>query len=182
LKLREVAPPEASVSGGGEINAQFEQKRVAMCFMGPWAVAGVRKNAPDIDVGVAEPPIKAQKATIIGSGLLVIPKISKNIDAAWTLIDYLTEISPQMKLVSAGYAFRIPTRKSILEEAWFKEYPEYMHFVKALEYGYVPFPVPEYRMVHDAIVQVELNRTFIGEKTAKEALETMETEGNKVLK
>lgn len=188
LALRDVAPPEASVSHGGHLGSQFEAGRIAMFFMGPWAVAGVRKNMPHIDVGVALPPRGKQNATIVGSGLLAIPRTTRRdkVDAAWKLIDYLTEVGPQLKLVSAGYAFRIPTRKSTLEDLWFRENPEYKHFVSALEYGVVPYPIPEYRMVHETIVQVELNRAFTGDKKpselAAQALATIEAEGNKILR
>jgi ABC-type glycerol-3-phosphate transport system substrate-binding protein len=184
LRLRQVAPPEAGVSHAGHLSAQFEAGRIAMFLLGPWAVAGVRTRAPHIEVGVALPPRREQLATIVGSGLVVIPVTTRAAkqEAAWKLISYLTEVGPQVKLASAGYAFRIPTRQAALKDPWFKANPEFMVFVEALGYGVVPYPVMEYRMVHETVVQVELNKAFIGDKTALQALATIEAEGNRLLR
>ncbi len=185
LKMKDVAPPETTTTGGGEANTLFIQKRVAMYVMGPWAVASIRKDAPDIEVGVAPLPYSQQLATTVGAGLLTVPRTTQNPDAAWRLIDYLTEVENQVKLVSTGFAFRIPTRQSAVQDAWFQQNPEYIPFVEGLGYGHVPTVLAiamKYNQVHNEVVQPALSKAFIGELTPADALAEMETNGNPLLR
>jgi len=184
IKLKKVAPPESSASGSGEIDALFQQKRVAMYILGPWAVAGVRKAAPDIDVGVAPLPYKTTQATTVGAGLLTIPRTSKNKDAAWKLIDFLTEVEQQVKLVSTGFAFRVPTRKSATKDPWFQQNKEFIPFVEGLGYGKSPVVIAiaqKWNQVHNEVVQPELSKAYIGQKSPKDALADIEKLGNVIL-
>ncbi|MBI5292205.1 MAG: ABC transporter substrate-binding protein [Chloroflexi bacterium] len=185
IKLKDVAPPETTTTGGGEANTLFIQKRVAMYVLGPWAVAGVRKDAPDIQVGVAPLPYSKNAATTVGAGLLTVPRTTQNPEAAWRLIDYLTEVENQVKLVSTGFAFRIPTRQSAVQDAWFQQNPEYIPFVEGLGYGHVPTVLTiakKYNQAHGEVVQPALSKAFIGELTPAEALAEMEANGNPLLK
>lgn len=185
IKLKDVAPPETTTTGGGEANTLFVQKRVAMYVLGPWAVAGIRKDAPDIQVGVAPLPYSKNPATTVGAGLLTVPRTTQNPEAAWRLIDYMTEVENQVKLVSTGFAFRIPTRKSAVQDAWFKDNPEYIPFVEGLGYGHVPTVLAiakQYNQAHNEVVQSALSKAFIGELTPAAALAEMETNGNPLLK
>lgn len=185
LQMKDVAPPETTTTGGGEANTLFIQKRVAMYVMGPWAVAGVRKDAPDIEVGVAPLPYSETPATTVGAGLLTIPRTTQNPDAAWRLVDYLTQVENQVKLVSTGFAFRIPTRKSVVENDWFKQNPEYIPFVEGLGYGHTPTILAiakKYNQAHSEAVQPALSKAFIGEITPADALIEMERNGNPLLK
>jgi multiple sugar transport system substrate-binding protein len=185
IKLKEVAPPESTTTGAGEANTLFVQKRVAMFVLGPWAVAGVRNDAPDIDVGVAPLPYSTNQATTVGAGLLTVPRTTQNPEAAWRLIDYMTEIENQVKLVSAGFAFRIPTRQSAVEDRWFQDNPEYIPFVEGLGYGHTPTILAiarQYNQAHGEAVQPALSKAFIGEATPSEALAEMERSGNLLLR
>lgn len=184
LKLKEVAPPEASSSGGGEIGTQFLSKRIAMYLMGPWAVADALSKAPDIEVGTAILPYKKNPATTIGSGILVIPATEKNPDVAWKLIDYLTDADPQMEILvpATKFVFRMPVRKSLLSHKWFEENPLYKPFVQSLEFGNVPFPHPKWGDIHNNIVQPEFNKAYMGAITPEQALANIEKLGNELLK
>lgn len=184
IKLRNVAPPETTTTGGGEANTLFIQKRVAMYVLGPWAVAGINKDAPDIEVGVAPLPYSMMPATTAGAGLLTVPRTTKHPEAAWRLINFLTEVENQVKLVSTGFAFRIPTRQSAVQDEWFQEHPEYIPFVEGLGYGYTPIVLDiarDWSIVHNEVVQAELSRAFIGEISPAEALERIENSGNLLL-
>lgn len=184
IRLRDVAPPETTTTGGGEANTLFVQGRVAMYVLGPWAVAGINNEAPDIEVGVAPLPYSMVPATTAGAGLLTVPRTTQNPEAAWRLIDFLTEVENQVKLVSTGFAFRIPTRQSAVQDEWFQEHPEYIPFVEGLSYGYSPIVLDiarEWSVVHNEVVQAELSRAFIGEVSPAEALQSMENSGNLLL-
>ncbi|MBI3915366.1 MAG: ABC transporter substrate-binding protein [Chloroflexi bacterium] len=184
LKLKDVAPPEATSTGGGELSAQFEGKRVAMWLLGPWVVASTLKNVPDIEVGTAILPTPKAKATTIGSGLLVIPSTEKNPDAAWKLIDYLTDTDPQMQILipATKFVFRLPVRKSLLNNKWFDENPLYKPFVESMAFGRVPIPTLKWGDIHNNIVQPEFNKAYAGTIKPEDALANIEKLGNQVLK
>jgi|GEM_PF-436604 len=184
LKLREVAPPEATSAGGGELGPQFEGKRTAMWLMGPWAVASTLKNAPDIELGTAVLPYTKEPATTIGSGQLVIPATEKNPEAAWKLIDYLTDVEPQMGILipATQFVFRLPVRKSLLAHQWFEENPLYKPFVESLAYGHIPFPHPKWGEIHSGIVQPEFSKAYNDVVTPEEALANIERLGDELLK
>lgn len=184
IKLKKVAPPESSSSASGEIDQLFQKKRVAMYILGPWAVATTRNVAKDIDIGVAPLPFKTTQATTVGAGLLTVPKTSKNKDAAWKLIDFLTEVPQQVKLVSTGFAFRVPTRKSATQDPWFQQNKEFIPFVEGLGYGNTPVVLAiaqQWNTVHSEVVQPELSKAYIGQKSAKDALAEIEKQGNLLL-
>jgi len=185
LSLRDVAPPEASTTGAGEADGLFVQERVAMYVLGPWAIAGVRNNAPHIDVGTAPLPYSREQATTVGAGLLTVPRTSEHPEAAMRLIDYLTEVENQVKLVSTGFAFRIPTRQSAVEDPWFADNPEYIPFVEGLGYGHVPTVLEiagQYNQVHSEAVQPALSAAFIGASSPADALAEIEATGNLLLR
>ncbi|MBI4757950.1 MAG: ABC transporter substrate-binding protein [Chloroflexi bacterium] len=184
LKLKAVAPPEAASSGGGELGTQFQSKRTAMWLMGPWAVADALTKAPDIDVGTAILPYKKNPATTIGSGILVVPATEKTPEAAWKLIDYLTDTEPQMEILipAAKFVFRLPVRKSLLAHKWFDENPLYKPFVQSLEYGNVPFPHAKWGDIHNNVVQPEFSKAYTGSITPEAALANIERLGNELLK
>jgi multiple sugar transport system substrate-binding protein len=185
IKLKDVAPPESTTTGAGEADGLFNQKRVAMYVLGPWAIAGVRNNSPDINVGVAPLPFSRRQATTVGSGVLTVPRTTQNPAAAVRLIDFLTEIESQVKLVSTGFAFRIPTRQSAIQDQWFQDNPEYIPFVEGLGYGRTPTILAiagTYNQAHSEAVQPALSRAFIGGATPAQALLEMETSGNVLLR
>ncbi len=184
LKLKDVAPPEATSTGGGELSPQFESKRIAMWLLGPWVVASTQKNAPDIEIGTAPLPYTKNQATTIGSGLLVIPATEKNPEAAWKLIDYLTDTDPQMQILipATKFVFRLPVRKSLLTHKWFDENPLYKPFVESLAFGNVPIPHARWGEIHSGIVQPEFNKAYNGAIKPEEALANIEKLGNEVLK
>jgi multiple sugar transport system substrate-binding protein len=185
IKLKAVAPPETTTTGAGEALTLFMQKRVAMFVLGPWAVASVRNGAPDIEIGVAPLPYSKNKATTMGAGMLTMPRTTQNPDAAWRLIDYMTDLDNQIKLVDTGFAFRIPTRRSAIQSQWFKDNPEYIPFVEGLGYGHTPSILSiaqKYNQVHSEAVQPALSKAFVGELTPAQALAELEKNGNPLLK
>ena len=73
----------------------FQKGRVAMMIDGEWRVAFLKDQAPDVDFGTAPFPVPDDQVDRYGAGyvtgnIMGISKGSKNPEAAWALIKYLT--------------------------------------------------------------------------------------------
>jgi multiple sugar transport system substrate-binding protein len=83
---------------GDEFSADnaFEKGQVAMNIDGEWRIAFIGNDAPkDLDWGVAPMPVADNRADAYGSGFVIgnvigVSKNSKNPEAAWQFIKYLT--------------------------------------------------------------------------------------------
>src|SRR2546430_9409592 len=80
----------------GSADNAFEKGQVAMNIDGEWRIAAIAADAPkDLDWGVAPLPVADSRADAYGSGVLSgnvigISKNSKNPEAAWQFIQFLT--------------------------------------------------------------------------------------------
>ena len=82
---------------GEEFSADnaFQKGKVAMMVDGEYRIAFIRDQSPDIDFGTAPFPVPDDQADRYGAGyvtgnIMGISKGSKNPEAAWALIKYLT--------------------------------------------------------------------------------------------
>lgn len=102
-------PSEVGASWGGEM---FGQQKTAMVIEGNWAIPYLQNNFPELDFGIAEvPTIDGNNGTMAYTVSYVMNKDSKNKDAAWKLISYLTGKEGMETWTSKG--FELPSRKSV---------------------------------------------------------------------
>jgi len=102
-------PSEVGASWGGEM---FGQERAAMVIEGNWAIPYLQNNFPEVDFGIAEiPTIDGSNGTMAYTVAYVMNEDSKNKDAAWKLISYLTGKEGMETWTSKG--FELPSRKSV---------------------------------------------------------------------
>lgn len=102
-------PSEVGASWGGEM---FGQGKTAMVIEGNWAIPYLQNNFPELDFGIAEvPTIDGKNGTMAYTVSYVMNKDSKNKDAAWKLISYLTGKEGMETWTSKG--FELPSRKSV---------------------------------------------------------------------
>lgn len=115
-------PGDALVKGLGSI-----------VFEGNWFFPYKEENAPDLEVGVAEPP-----AGPGGQGSPAFPvaySISANTkvaDAACTLLAYLVGPEGMAKWTSLGLA--MPSRPDLAEQ-WLEQFPERQPYIAVAEYA-----------------------------------------------
>ncbi len=73
-----------------QADAAFINGNVAMCFMGPWNIAGIEHDNPKLNYGIVEPPKGPKgRASFSGGSNLAILKASKNKDAAKAWVKFL---------------------------------------------------------------------------------------------
>jgi multiple sugar transport system substrate-binding protein len=96
----------------------FQQGKVAMTVDGEYRIAFIEDQAPDIDFGTAPFPVPDDHADRYGAGyvtgnIMGISKGSKNPEASWALIKYLTLNNDAIIKLANGIK-NVPTTKEAL--------------------------------------------------------------------
>lgn len=106
----------------------------ALVFEGNWMFPFLAQSAPDLKVGIAELPAgPAGKADLAFTVSYSAFSGTKNPDAAWTLINYLTGPDGMKKATDLGLA--MPSRPA-LSDAWAAKFPERQPFIAAGPYSH----------------------------------------------
>ncbi len=93
----------------------FGASKVAMMVEGNWAIAHLKQNFPDVEFGTKEiPTIDGKKGTMVFTVSYAMNSASKDKEASWQLIDYLTG-KQGMKTWAEG-ASVLPSRVSVAKE------------------------------------------------------------------
>jgi multiple sugar transport system substrate-binding protein len=112
-------PSDVGAGWGGEM---FGQGKAAMVLEGNWAIPYLKSTFPAIDYATAEvPTINGKKGTMAYTVAYVMNKASKNKEASWRLISYLTGKEGMKAWTSTGIS--LPTRTSVAAELGFDKDP-----------------------------------------------------------
>jgi multiple sugar transport system substrate-binding protein len=112
-------PKEVGAGWGGEM---FGQGKASIVFEGNWAIPYLANTFKDVQYGTAElPTVNGKKATMAYTVAYVMNKASKQKEAAWTLISYLTGKEGMKTWTSKGFA--LPTRKSVAQQLGYDKDP-----------------------------------------------------------
>lgn len=107
-------------------NIDFQTKKAAMVFDGPWLAAELKENYPDLRWGMMPYPVSPntkKQVTPSGSWGFSITSNSKNPKEAFEVIKWMTNKDSTKSLYTATQM--PPARKSVFNEiAEFKELPE----------------------------------------------------------
>ena len=156
---------------------------ISMIMDGPWDLPTFRKMK-NIDWAVASLPEGPKgKATYIAGESLAIFKQSKNPDAAWTFVKWVTQPEIQeMFSISSGY---LPVRKSVLEKESYKAFLETDHamksFVEQIEIARQRPTIERYYVNINQFIATAIELTLIGNRSPKETLHEAAEKSNKLL-
>ncbi|MDR6227157.1 ABC transporter substrate-binding protein [Desmospora profundinema] len=133
-------PNDLGVEWAGDA---FAEEKAAMVYEGGWMIPFLKEKAPDLEYGIVELPVKEEgmeNSNLAFTVAYVMSKNSKNKEAAFQLIEFLTSDEGQTYVVDSGLA--LPSRKS-MGEKFIEEYPEREAFVKGAAYA-EPFQYGDY--------------------------------------
>ncbi len=147
----------------------FGQGRVAMAVEGGWAIPTLFSNYPDLNWGAAElPQGPVGRGNTAFTVSYSIPKTTKNPDAAWKLIEYLTGEDNQIRVITSGHV--LPSMTALFEHPHFADKAESQAVLNGVAYAVAN----QYGIYSQQIVD-ELQKAFdavvIGGKTAEAALQ-----------
>jgi ABC-type glycerol-3-phosphate transport system substrate-binding protein len=156
---------------------------ISMIMDGPWDLPTFRKMK-NIDWAVASLPEGPKgKATYIAGESLAIFKQSKNPDAAWTFVKWVTQPEIQeMFSISSGY---LPVRKSVLEKESYKAFLETDHamksFVEQIKIARQRPTIDRYYVNINQFIATAIEQTLIGNRTPKQTLDEAAEKSNNLL-
>lgn len=166
----------ATITGYEKVWEAFAHKSFAMMVEGLYVVPYLRSHAQGIPWKVAPvPEVNGKKNTRIDTVGYAMNPQSKNKDAAWLLIEYLTSKEGMDEWTSKG--LEMPARKSVFEKQKWNEKKEYKAFVDSIENAEF-FPNDKYSPIIRSRFNQSIGNFFYGLKEPKQALKEGQDRAN----
>lgn len=167
--------------GFDDNGTQFAAGKLAMTYNGPWALADYDK-IDGLNYGVSLPLAgpNGDAGSIMGGFGLVIPKNAKNVDGAWDFMKWWTT-QPENGVEFAKISGWIPANKVAANDDYFVKNEYYSIFVEAMNNAKTRPTVSGYSTIEDLALRPQLEKFISGEIDAKQALSTIDQEGNRIL-
>ncbi len=164
----------------GTTEADFASGKVPMFISGPWMMAAVEAAggegfADKYDVAVM--PEKEISASFVGGSNLGVFKSTKNRDAAWKLVDFLTTDTTQVEWF--GMSTDLPSVKGAWDDDALKGNEKLATFGTQLETAFAPPPVQTWEQV-SAKLDAQVERVTKTGTDPAEALKTVQQEATSI--
>jgi len=113
-----------------ELPTLFQEGKIAMMIIGPWAQPMMALEPDNDEVPYAAAVLPANELV---SDSIMISKDTEHPDAAWKLIEFMTSLEEQTEMdKNAGL---VPILKEEAEDPFFNEDPYFKAFVDSVEFG-----------------------------------------------
>lgn len=124
--------------GEGWQGTVFGKGQFAMVFEGGWLIPYLRDQFPNTKYGVTLPPKgPAGEGNLIFTVAWGISKNTKNPEAAWKVVDFLTGEASQTQVLESGFA--LPSRTSLQTSDYLKNNPNSATIFNGALHGAKPF-------------------------------------------
>jgi multiple sugar transport system substrate-binding protein len=158
----------------------FQSGFIGMFINGPWNINQIRTRFPDFEEkwSVAPLPMKKNRNSNAGGSSLVIFKNCKNLDAAWKLIEFLSQVRIQREFYKA--TSDLPSVKQAWEDSVLLNDPKIKAFYTQLQSA-KPFPkIPEWEQIANKMGQwVEM--AIFNKLTLEQAVKNMTSDVDRIL-
>lgn len=169
---------ETPVWGQGDAQKQFSAEKVAMFEGGPWMVAQIQQDNPELDFGVATMPIDKVEASVLGGENLGIVAGSKNIDLAWEFLQFVGDFDTMKEFIGqTGY---FPPRSDVATEPEWTEDPIKKVFAEQMASAMPRGPHAKWPEISEAIYSA-LQEIEVGVSTPKDALDAAQVKIDKLM-
>lgn len=179
--LTKYAPPGVTNNTWDEVTTQFQQGIVALAVQfNDCAPALEDPTASKVHgkMGYGAIPIAKSPAAHFGAWTYFIPKAAKNPEAAWLFLQWANTPSVQKRLALDG---GFPCVKSVYEDKELLEnLPYWEASLEAYKISSTRPRIPEWNEMNNEMM-LELSKAVSGEKTPKQALDTLQEKYNKLL-
>lgn len=148
----------------GDVMNQFISGNVAMMINGPWQVATIQEQAPDLKWDVSLIPKDKEYASVLGGENFAIVA-GKNEESALLFLDYITQPENISYILNEmGY---IAAREDIADKQ-FTDDPIMKKFVEQMQYAHPRGPHAEWPSISDAL-SLALNEVITGSNSSQDA-------------
>ncbi len=134
-----------------QADAAFINGNVAMCYMGPYNIAGIKHDNPNLKYGVIEPPAGPKgKGAFSGGSNLAVLKASKMQKQAKAWINFLLDESNLVDYCK-NLSFMLPVKINAYNDPYYSQ-GDYKAFKTALSYATAYPPLGVWGSIEQAIV------------------------------
>lgn len=134
-----------------QVDAAFAAGNIGMCYMGPWNIATIKRDNPNLNYGIVEPPAgPAGKASFSGGSNLAILKSTTNLKAAKAWVNFLIlqeNLVPYCKDLSNV----LPAKVAAFDDPYYQE-GYFSIFKTTLSYATAYAPMGVWGDIENAIV------------------------------
>jgi len=169
LYLKEgVVPPGVTDVDYTTLVNDFIGEKTSMITDGPWQLAKIKAENPNIELFAAPMPSKpgVTSATTGGGGFLGVAQSSKHKDVAWDLVQYMSNAQNHWTYTNEG-SF-LPVRTDTSEKMKAEGDPVMAQFADTLAYSRLTPPVESMTQINNLLAE-EVQFVLIGQKTPQEA-------------
>lgn len=158
----------------------FSEGAFAMMVTGPWNVAQMRRRVPEITSKwtTAMLPLKKNQRSLAGGASLVIFKNSKNRDAAWRFIEFMSRPETQVEF------FRLTQDLPAVQAAWgspeIQSDREIQAFYEQLQQVQPAPKIAEWEQIAVKL-QEHLYRTIFGQVSLEQAMTELNRDVDRIL-
>ncbi len=183
LSLREFAPPGISNNTWDEKTTQFQQGLVAMTIIFNDCAPSIEDPENSVSagkMGYAVVPIKNRNiGGNYGAWAFYIPESSKNQEAAWQFLQWVSTPTVQRNIVINGGGF--PSLQSLYEDQDLAaQLPYWEGSYGAYQICSAKPRIPEWNSINN-VIMLQLSRAYNDEVSAKQALDDAAAEINKIM-
>ena len=170
----------STTPAGFDITPAFVRGTHPMFFSGPWHMglieeAGGKKLEGKWDV--AKMPVEDSGTSFVGGGNLVVFKQSKNKDAAWKFVEWMSQPAQQAKFYEEAAA--LPAVQDAWEEPALKQDDNVALFGEQLQDGKAPPAVPKWDEVGETL-NTELEKAFSGNTPPEQSTQSIQQKAESI--
>ncbi len=153
----------------------FGKQRVAMAIEGGWLIPYMASTYPNVQYDIAPLPMapNGKRANLTFTNAWAAYSGTKNPDAAWELIKYMTGSTVQASQLNAGFA--LPTLKSLANADYFTSHPGFKTLFDAASYSYADYYGPQDTAIHSDLATA-IQEVMLGKQDAQTALNNAATQ------
>jgi ABC-type glycerol-3-phosphate transport system substrate-binding protein len=176
INVYKFAPMSSLELDETKMRSLFVAGKIAIYNAGPYDIATIKEENPNLDFGTAVNPGQDGMGVSMSNGFsLMMPKNSKNKDAAAKFIEYVSRPENQIRLTNT-----FPARKSALANEKYQD--KYLKpFAKQLENSILEPSHTKWPQI-EKIIFSHMQLVVAQKETPKEAAEKMSIEADQILK
>ncbi len=158
----------------------FGKQRAAMAIEGGWLIPYMASTYPNVQYDIAPLPMAptGKRANLTFTNAWSAYSGTKNPEAAWELIKYMTGSTVQTSQLNAGFA--LPTLKSLANADYFTSHPGFKTLFDAASYSYADYYGPQDSAIHSDLATA-IQEVMLGKQDAQTALNNAATQVNSSL-
>jgi len=174
-----VMSPEVINWDQSDAQKQFSSGKAAMMVNGPWNIAAVERDAPDLNWGIAMVPKDDRYASVLGGENIGIIK-GGNVDGAWDFVQWICSAENVDRFISqTGY---FPPRQDVAasNERWTSD-PVLSVFMEEMQFAQPRGPHPKWPQISNALSEA-MQKGIVGAASPEEAMKEAQLKIDEALK